>query len=212
MLIAERSFAALPTSNPAPLGFQAIYADVPGHSDGSATLAKRQLQQALPLVSVTTTQDTLQQSKNSVQNIRYFMQVAGLLALLIGGIGIINTMQVVLRRRHMEIAMLKTVGYQRHDLVNLFGLEASILGFIGGIVGAGRGYRSQLSGEGAHGKRPYAGSTREHSTSLRFFRGWPLGFSPRSSSVFCPLSRPAAFALWPCCVNSIRRSEGATPW
>ena len=139
MLMAYSSFAALPASNPAPVGFQAIYADAPGHSDRSTTLAKRQLQEALPLVSITTTQDTLQQSKNSVQNIRYFMQVAGLLALLIGGIGIINTMQVVLRRRHIEIAMLKTVGYQRHDLVNLFGLEASILGIIGGIVGAAAG-------------------------------------------------------------------------
>jgi putative ABC transport system permease protein len=139
MLMAFSSFVALPTTNPAPLGLQAIYADVPGHSDGNAALAKQQLQEALPLASVTTTHDTLQQSKNSVQNIRYFMQVAGLLALLIGGIGIINTMQVVLRRRHIEIAMLKTAGYQGHDLVNLFGLEAGILGFIGGIVGAAAG-------------------------------------------------------------------------
>jgi ABC-type antimicrobial peptide transport system permease subunit len=139
MLMDFAAFAALPTTNPAPISFQAIYADVPGHSESNEALAKRKLQEALPLVSATTAQDTLQQSKNSVQNIRYFMQVAGLLALLIGGIGIINTMQVVLRRRHVEIAMLKTAGYERHDLVFLFGLEAGILGLIGGIVGAGVG-------------------------------------------------------------------------
>jgi ABC-type antimicrobial peptide transport system permease subunit len=62
-----------------------------------------------------------------------------LLALLIGGIGIVNTMQVVLRRRHTEIAMLKTVGYRRGDLILLFGLETGVLGLLGGIVGAGAG-------------------------------------------------------------------------
>ena len=40
-----------------------------------------------------------QQNRVAVQNIRYFLQVVGLLALLIGGVGIINTMQVLLRRR-----------------------------------------------------------------------------------------------------------------
>ena len=139
MLMDYGSFTALPTTDPAPLGYQAIYADVPGHTDGNAAVAKERLLQALPLVSVTTTKDTLQQSAQSVQSIRYFLQVAGLLALFIGGIGIINTMQVVLQRRQTEIAMLKTAGYRRGDLVLLFGLEAGVLGLIGGIVGAGAG-------------------------------------------------------------------------
>src|SRR5579871_159031 len=139
MLMAFNGFAALPTTNPAPLGYQAVYADVPGHSDANAATAKQDILKALPLVSVTTTKDTLQQSQQSVQCIRYFLQVAGLLALLIGGIGIVNTMQVVLRRRQTEIAMLKTAGYRRGDLVLLFGVEAGVLGLLGGIVGAAVG-------------------------------------------------------------------------
>src|SRR5258708_13058275 len=58
------------------------------------------------------------------------------MALLIGGVGIVNTMQVLLSRRKLEIAMLKTTGYRRFDLYLLFGLEAGLLGLVGGIVGA----------------------------------------------------------------------------
>src|SRR5260370_25770435 len=45
-------------------------------------------------------------------------------------------MQVLLSRRKTEIAMLKTTGYRRVDLYVLFGLEAGLLGMVGGIIGA----------------------------------------------------------------------------
>src|SRR6185437_10934680 len=54
----------------------------------------------------------------------------------IGGVGIINTMQVLLRRRLLEIAMLKTQGYRQRHLLLMFGIEALLLGLIGGVVGA----------------------------------------------------------------------------
>ncbi|HEX4494272.1 MAG TPA: FtsX-like permease family protein, partial [Thermoanaerobaculia bacterium] len=64
---------------------------------------------------------------------------AGLLGLLLGGIGVSNTMQVLLARRKLEIATLKTLGYERGHLVILFGLETGMLGTVGGIAGAGAG-------------------------------------------------------------------------
>ena len=75
----------------------------------------------------------------TVQQIQYFLQVVGLLALLIGGVGIVNTMQVLLRRRRIEIAMLKTAGYRRGDLYAIFGMEAGLIGLVGGIVGTAAG-------------------------------------------------------------------------
>ncbi|MBV9712019.1 MAG: FtsX-like permease family protein, partial [Ktedonobacteraceae bacterium] len=72
----------------------------------------------------------------ALDQINDFLEIAGLLALLIGGVGIINTMQVLLSRRKTEIATLKTVGYRRLDLAALFGLEAGLLGLLGGIIGA----------------------------------------------------------------------------
>ncbi len=68
--------------------------------------------------------------------VSYFLEIVGLLALLIGGVGIVNTIQVTLQRRRLEIAMLKTSGYQRRDLLGLYGMETGLIGLMGGVVGA----------------------------------------------------------------------------
>ncbi|MDQ6695111.1 MAG: FtsX-like permease family protein [Chloroflexota bacterium] len=65
----------------------------------------------------------------------FMLKGAGIMGLLVGGIGIANTLQVVLARRMLEIATLKTLGYRRRDLLFLFGIETALLGLIGGIVG-----------------------------------------------------------------------------
>lgn len=90
-----------------------------------------------PLVSTQTATDLLKAEKSYTDFITKFLEITGLISLLIGGVGIVNTMQVLLSRRKTEIAMLKTAGYQRKALYMLFGLEAGLLGLIGGILGAG---------------------------------------------------------------------------
>lgn len=64
---------------------------------------------------------------------------AGVLGLIVGGIGVSNTLQVILARRKLEIAMLKTVGFVRGDLLRLIGLEAGLIGVIGGLAGGALG-------------------------------------------------------------------------
>lgn len=101
-----------------------------------ATTAAHAINKQFPLASTQTVADVLKTQQSSVDSISKFLEIAGLLALLIGGVGIINTMQVLLSRRKTEIAMLKTAGYHRLDLYLLFGLEAGLLGIVGGIIGA----------------------------------------------------------------------------
>ncbi len=96
----------------------------------------KDVQAYFPFASTQTAADVLRQQQNTIDNVQKFLEIAGLLALLIGGVGIVNTMQVLLSRRKTEIAMLKTTGYRRFDLYLLFGLEAALLGFIGGVIGA----------------------------------------------------------------------------
>ncbi len=139
MFITIAGYSAVPSSAGVPVTYALIYANVPGHTDPNGAKAKAAIANVFPLATVTTTKDALASNQAQVQNIRYFLQVVGLLALLIGGIGIINTMQVLLRRRQTEIAMLKTTGYQRSDLYALFGLEAALLGLAGGVVGSAVG-------------------------------------------------------------------------
>lgn len=61
--------------------------------------------------------------------------VLGLSSLLIGGIGIINTMLVVVSRRTLEIAVLKTLGLKGYRVTVVFLVEALLLGLIGSLVG-----------------------------------------------------------------------------
>ncbi len=53
---------------------------------------------------------------------------AGILGLLVGCIGIANTMQVLLARRMQEVAVLKTLGYTQNSIMILFLIEAFALG------------------------------------------------------------------------------------
>ncbi len=64
-----------------------------------------------------------------------FIVVMGLGALLIGGVGIINTMLVMVGRRTEEIAALKTFGLKGRQVGALFFAEAFLLGILGSIVG-----------------------------------------------------------------------------
>ncbi len=98
--------------------------------------AVKDIQYKFPIASTQTAADALKAQQSTIDNIQKFLEIAGLMALLIGGVGIVNTMQVLLSRRKTEIAMLKTTGYRRFDLYLLFGLEAGLLGLVGGIVGA----------------------------------------------------------------------------
>ncbi|HKS70335.1 MAG TPA: FtsX-like permease family protein, partial [Ktedonobacterales bacterium] len=138
-LMAYDAYAALPSALGQPIGYTAVYADVPGHTDANAATAERLIRQQFPLSATQTTKELLASQQENVQQVQYFLQIVGLLALLIGGVGIVNTIQVALRRRRVEIAMLKTAGYRRGDLYALFGLEAALLGLIGGVIGSAAG-------------------------------------------------------------------------
>ncbi|MHB8577937.1 MAG: FtsX-like permease family protein, partial [Dehalococcoidia bacterium] len=120
------------TAKPVSYDFIAVTTPAASGADRAATA----LRQRFPLSTVRTTADVLKDNQQSVDSIRKFLIVVALLALLIGGVGIVNTMQVLLARRRVEIAVLKTSGYRRRDLYGLFGLEAALLGLVGGVIGA----------------------------------------------------------------------------
>ncbi len=73
---------------------------------------------------------------NTVQVFTFMLKGAGILGLLIGGIGVANTMQVLLARRTLELAILKTHGFRQPDLWALFGVETALLGLLGSLLGA----------------------------------------------------------------------------
>jgi ABC-type antimicrobial peptide transport system permease subunit len=138
VLISQAALAAIPgpKGRLLPAKYDTIYITTPADK---LNAVRAQLSQHFLGVRITTANDLLRQRQTQVDQIRLFLRIVGLLALLIGGIGIINTMQVLLRRRQVEIAMLKTTGYRRRDLYALFGVEAAQLGLTGGLLGTALG-------------------------------------------------------------------------
>lgn len=65
-----------------------------------------------------------------------FIVVLGLGAMLLGGVGIINTMLVLVRRRTDEIAALKTFGLKGRQIAAMFMAEAFWLGIFGSALGS----------------------------------------------------------------------------
>ncbi len=64
---------------------------------------------------------------------------AGLLGLLLGGVGVAGALQVLLAARRRELATLRAVGYRRGHLVGLIGIEMGLMGVIGALIGLAAG-------------------------------------------------------------------------
>jgi putative ABC transport system permease protein len=74
-------------------------------------------------------------NNNVLVGITAFLGVIGGIALLVGGIGIMNIMLVSVAERTREIGLRKAVGARRFDILLQFLVEAVALSLIGGIVG-----------------------------------------------------------------------------
>jgi ABC-type antimicrobial peptide transport system permease subunit len=82
-----------------------------------------------------TTPFLLRRNKEVSDMVGRFIVAMGLGAMLIGGVGIMNTMLVLVRRRSMEIASLKTFGLKGRQIGAMFLSEAFLLGLVGSLVG-----------------------------------------------------------------------------
>lgn len=94
-----------------------------------------EIERIVPSANVLNTFALLERYEIIAQYLGDFIVVMGLGALLIGGVGIMNTMLVLVRRRTNEIAAIKTFGVKGRQVATLFLAEALILGLLGSILG-----------------------------------------------------------------------------
>ncbi|NJL92527.1 MAG: ABC transporter permease [Anaerolineae bacterium] len=90
-------------------------------------------------VSRITTAELEEQNEETASLVNDLILVMGLSSVLIGGIGIINTMLVIVSRRTLEVAVLKTFGLKAWRVTVLFLVEAALMGAIGSLVGIALG-------------------------------------------------------------------------
>ncbi|MBD3312408.1 FtsX-like permease family protein [archaeon] len=79
---------------------------------------------------------SIQESVNSVTTlITGFLGGIAAISLLVGAIGISNTMFTSVMERTREIGILKAIGAKKLDVLLLFIVESSIMSLIGGLIG-----------------------------------------------------------------------------
>jgi ABC-type antimicrobial peptide transport system permease subunit len=114
-----------------------VYLKIPPASDVEQVVSA--LRERFRGIRLTSTEDLREQNAKLSEKLTQLITTMGLLSLLIGGIGIVNTMLVVVGRRTLEIGVLKTIGLQGHRITTMFLVEALVLGLLGSLLGLALG-------------------------------------------------------------------------
>jgi putative ABC transport system permease protein len=120
------------------------YLKLPSHPRPATVAAQLKREWPRPANSppnwhTTTVEEVLVQNTAIADAISRFVLLLSLVGLLIGGVGIVNTMLVAVNRRSTEIAVLKTLGLQGRDISLVFLAEAILSGLFGGLIGIALG-------------------------------------------------------------------------
>ncbi|MBN1214034.1 MAG: FtsX-like permease family protein [Candidatus Lokiarchaeota archaeon] len=78
--------------------------------------------------------------ESTFSSIESFLGTIATISLIVGGIGIMNTMFISLIQRKREIGILKALGMKNESLIMVFLSESIIIGLVGSLVGIGMGW------------------------------------------------------------------------
>ncbi len=90
--------------------------------------------------SAQTTEDFAQQLMGMLSNIDAFLWVISTISIVVGGLGIINTMLMSVRERKKEFGVLKAIGWTQENILQLVMYESILIGILGGIIGVTLGW------------------------------------------------------------------------
>lgn len=72
---------------------------------------------------------------NVLSIIEFVLVVIALVSLIVGAVGIMNTMYTSVLERTKQIGVLKAIGASREHILSLFLIEAGLIGLFGGLMG-----------------------------------------------------------------------------
>ncbi|MFZ1076280.1 MAG: FtsX-like permease family protein [Nitrosotalea sp.] len=97
-----------------------------------------------PTLGVTTPSAIMAVTQKASSGNAAFTLMVGIIALVVGAVGIVTTLYNSVTERIREIGTMKAIGAQNIDILELFIVEAALIGIIGAslgvIIGMGAGY------------------------------------------------------------------------
>ena len=88
--------------------------------------------------------DAMEAAEDETASLQVVLGGVAAIALLVGGIGIMNIMLVTVTERTREIGIKKAIGAQRSVIISQFLVESTVLSGIGGLIGIAIGYLGSL--------------------------------------------------------------------
>jgi putative ABC transport system permease protein len=88
-----------------------------------------------PTAQVIGSEDITRQINTMLSGVQAFLASIAGIAILVGGIGVMNTMYTAVLERTREIGVMKAVGAKRRYVLWLFLFESGLMGLAGGILG-----------------------------------------------------------------------------
>jgi len=85
--------------------------------------------------SVTSLSETVSEVSRLFDIANVIMTLFGVITLAVSAIGMFNTMTVALLERTTEIGIMRSIGASRMDILLMFIIESTLMGFCGGIAG-----------------------------------------------------------------------------
>jgi putative ABC transport system permease protein len=111
----------------------------PGSSLSDLDRIANRINQQVSGVKATRPSDLVNSFKSGGAIFTAITTAAALLALVIGGLSVVNTMFMAVAERVREIGLKKAVGATTFNVMSEFLLEATFIGFVGGVLGYGIG-------------------------------------------------------------------------
>ncbi len=90
--------------------------------------------------TVATAEQLIASFKGMLGMVQVFLVGIAFISLLVGGVGIMNTMYTSVLERTREIGIMKSIGARNIDVMAIFVIESGLLGLVGGVVGVVMGY------------------------------------------------------------------------
>ena len=112
-----------------------VYILAPDASDDELAVLGERLESISPLLESTTPAEMEAENQETADDLRTVILVFGLVALAIGGMGIANTMQVLVSRRLPEAGVLKAIGLKGRQVTLVFLTDALVIGVVGSVPG-----------------------------------------------------------------------------